>query len=117
MRPEQTIETFPDGVVDIYAENGRKLGEKKIHLRFEEKTVGVNRFYQQQASVMTGRIDRVIKVQHTKIISTLDIAVVKEDGRQYRILRIQEKPEKGVDLLELQSVTVAIDKEVTKRED
>lgn len=116
MRPEQEIETFPDGGVDIYAENGRKLGDKKIYLRFEEKTVGVNRFYQQQASVVTGRIDRVIKVPHTNAISALDIAVVRNDGKQYRILRIQEKPEKGVDLLELQSVTVAMGIEVKNNE-
>jgi hypothetical protein len=40
----------------------------------------------------------------------MDIAVVRTaDNRQYWILRIQEKPERGVDLWELQSVQVAME--------
>lgn len=112
MRPCQQVETFPDGVVEVYEETNRKLGELKATLRFEEQSVGINRYYQAQASVSSNRIDRVIKVPHTKLVDRLNIALVKtEDDKQYRIQRIQEKPERGVDLWELQSVAVAIRRE------
>lgn len=111
MRPSQKIETYPDGVVAVYhAAEGRKVGDLKGVLHFEEQSVGVNRYYQAQASVVSDRIDRVIKVPHTDRASAQDIAVVLTDGMQYRIKRIQVKPERGVDLWELQSVQVAIAK-------
>ena len=109
MRPQQKVETFPDGIVEVYAENGRRLGEKKATLRFEKQTVGVNRYYRARESISSSEIDRVIKVPHTSLVDRMDIVLVKtEDDRQYRILRIQEKPEKGVDLWELKSVQVSI---------
>lgn len=109
MRPMQATETFPDGVADIYPElDNRQLGAKKASLRFEQQSVGVNRYYQAQA-LASNRIDRVIKVPHTNLVNRMDIVVMRtEDGRQYRIMRIQNKPERGVDLWELQSVQVAI---------
>ena len=110
MRPMQQTETFPDGIVEIYQEQNRTLGAKKGSLRYEKQTVGVTRYYQSQA-LSSNRIDRVIKVPHTALADRMDIAVmVTEDGRQYRILRIQNKPERGVDLWELESVQVAIRK-------
>ena len=109
MRPTQKVETFPDGFVDVHAESGRKLGAKKARLRYERQSVGVIRFYQSQESVAGNRIDRMIKVPHTQLVDRLDIAVMaSEDGRQYRIKRIQEKPERGVDLWELESIQVAL---------
>ena len=112
MRPNQQVETFPDGIVEVYEETNRTIGSKpKIKLRFEKYTVGVRRYYDSQTSAAGNRIDRVIKVPHTALADRMDIAVmVTEDGRQYRILRIQSKPERGVDLWELQSVQVAIRK-------
>lgn len=109
MRPMQKVETYPDGTVDVYAESGRKLGAKKASLRYEKQSVGVNRFYQSAESLAGNRIDRLIKVPHTKIVNRMDIAVMRtEDGRQYRIRRIQEKPERGVDLWELESIQVTM---------
>lgn len=111
MRPSQKVETFPDGVVEVYEEANRTIGERKATLHFEEQSVGVNRYYQAQTSVSTNRIDRVIKVPHTNLADRMDIVLVTSEGdRQYRILRIQGKPERGVDLWELQSVAVAIRK-------
>lgn len=113
MRPSQQIEEYPDGIVDIYAEDGRKLGRLKATFRFEEKSVGIKRYYSAQTSVASNRIDRVIKVPHTKgLVDRLDIAVVRSAGGsgQYRIMRIQVKPERGVELWELQSVQIAIAK-------
>ena len=111
MRPNQKVETFPDGIVDVYAPgSGRRVGEKKGSLRFERQSVGIIRFYQSNESVAGSRTDRVIKVPHTRLAARLDIACVRtEDGKQYRINRIQEKPERGVDLWELQSVQVQIE--------
>lgn len=110
MRPRQKVEIFPDGVVKFYQPaEGRKVGLLKGVLHFEEQSVGVNRYYQAQASVSTDRIDRVIKVPHTDQASAQDIAVILTDGRQYRIKRIQTKPERGVDLWELQTVQVVIE--------
>lgn len=111
MRPGQKVETFPDGTLEVYKDNGRVLGSLIVALRFEEQSVGVNRYYQSQASVSSNRIDRLIKVPHTDKVNRMDIVLVKtEDDRQYRIQRIQEKPERGVDLWELESVQVAIRK-------
>lgn len=114
MRPQQKVETFPDGIAIVYAENGRKLGERKGKLRFEQQSVGINRFYSAQDSVAGNRIDRVIKVPHTDIADRMDIVVIElgKDTGQYRIKRIQEKPERGVDLWELESVQVSIRMEV-----
>ena len=110
MRPKQKVETFPDGVVAVYQPaDGRKVGRRKCILRFEEQSVGINRYYQAQASAGTDRIDRVIKVPRTELVSAQDIAVVLTDGKQYRIKRIQVKPERGVSLWELQSVQVSIE--------
>ena len=110
MRPSQKVETFPDGIVEVYAEANRTIGELLVTLRFEEQSVGVTRYY--QTAVASNRIDRVIKVPHTNLVNRMNIVLVKsENDRQYRIQRIQEKPERGVDLWELQSVAVSIKKE------
>lgn len=110
MRQSQKVETFPDGIVDVYEEaEGRRLGDLKANFRFEKQSVGVVRFYQARISVSSSQIDRVIKVPHNSIADRMDIAVVRtEDNRQYRIQRIQEKPERGVDLWELEAVQVAL---------
>ena len=110
MRPNQEVETFPDGIVEIYAEDGRAIGKTpKARFHFENQSVGVRRYYEAQASVTTNRIDRVIKVPHTGIAEALNIAIISSEGdKQYRILRIQHKPERNVDLWELQSVKVKV---------
>lgn len=115
MRPMQRTETFPDGAVDVYADAGsRKLGAFKVRLRYEKQSVGVNRFYQANESIAGNRIDRLIKVPHTLLVDRMDIAVmVAEDNRQYRIKRIQEKPERGVDLWELEVIQVAMKEAVS----
>lgn len=111
MRPMQKVETFPDGVAAVYSASGRKIEALKGTLRFEEQSVGVNRYYQSATSIAGNRIDRVIKVPKNPIASREDIVVlITEGSAQYRILRIQEKPERGVDLWELQSVQVSIPK-------
>lgn len=114
MRPGQKVEAFPDGVVEVYKDEGRKLGPLKGTLRFEQQSVGINRYYASESSVSGSRIDRVVKVPHTTMADRLDLVVVLTETplRQYRIVRIQEKPERSVDLWELQSVAVSIKKEI-----
>lgn len=112
MRPMQQTETFPDGIVDVYSVMNRTLGEKKATRRYENQSVGVVRYY--QAQVSSNKIDRVIKVPHTNIVNRMDIAIMRtEDNRQYRIKRIQEKPERGVDLWELESEQIQIRSQTT----
>lgn len=115
MRPNQKIESYPDGIVDVYAEESRKLGREKASFRFEEQSVGVNRYYAAETSVLSNRIDRMIKVPHTTgIVDRMDIVIVRsanDDTRQYRIKRIQVKPERGVELWELESIQIAMTKE------
>lgn len=108
MRPNQPVETFPDGIVEVHTETNRTIGDSVIaKLRFEEQSVGVRRYYESQSSAEGNRIDRVIKVPHTKLVNRMNIAImITEDERQYRIVRIQEKPERNVDLWELQSVQI-----------
>lgn len=114
MRPSQKTETFPDGVVEVYEETNRKIGALRVRLRFEEQSVGISRYYQAQTSVASNTIDRVIKVPHTNKVDRMNIVLVKtEDDRQYRLHRIQEKPERGVDLWELESVAVALKRSET----
>jgi hypothetical protein len=109
MRPNQKVETYPDGIVDIYAgAEGRKVGQKKGSFRFEAQTLGVNRYYQSRLSVAGNKVDRLIKVPANRIINRMDIAVIRGSGEQYRIIKIETKHERGVDLLELESVQVTI---------
>lgn len=110
MRPQQKVETYPDGIVDIYADgDGRTAGPHIVTLRFENKTIGIQRYYDAQNSVKSYTIALVIKVHHTALFSEMDYAVI--GSRQYRIRKIQTIPERGVDLLELESVKVKIVKE------
>lgn len=108
MRPLQKVETYPDGYIDVYAEAGRTLGAQKAHLHFEMQSVGVTRYYEAQNSVKSNRVDQLLKVPHSGLIDRMDIVVINGADEQYRITRIQHKPERGVDLLELERVNVKI---------
>ena len=115
MRPNQQVETFPDGIVEVYEETNRTIGSKpKLKLRFEKYTVGVRRYYDSQTSAAGNRIDRVIKVPHTNLVNRMDIAIVtSEDNKQYRIQRIQGLQEgRSNTQWELQTVQVKIRSEV-----
>lgn len=108
MRPLQKVETYPDGFIDVYAEAGRTLGAQKAHLHFEMQSVGVLRYYESQNSVKSNRIDLLLKVPHSGKIDRQDIVIVNGEADQYRIIRIQYKPERNVDLIELEKVQVRI---------
>lgn len=107
MRPNQKVETYPDGILDVYERgDGRTAGDKLATLRFENKTIGIQRYFDAQNSVKSYTIALVLKVHHTTLFNEMDIVAIGD--RQYRIRKIQYIPERGVDLLELESVKVTI---------
>lgn len=86
---------FNDGVCVIYSvENRGKPGgmrkevlvKKMGPLRYEEKTVGANRFYTAMRSEQ--RIDMLIRVPRSAEISVIDVCV-PIDGEQYRVRQVQ----------------------------
>ena len=103
MRPHQLIEAFPDGNVTVWKKAARELTEKVGTYRFEEQSVGINRYY--QAAVANQRIDRAIKTQKFAVDKNCEYAAVV-NGTQYLIKRFQIKPERNVYIIELQSITV-----------
>lgn len=90
----QSNQTYNDGLVTIYGiSNAGELGNapepvlaKKVSLRYEERTVGVTRYYAAlQANAM---VDMVLRCQRAPAVSPQDVAVL-HDGRQYRITLVQ----------------------------
>ena len=95
-RPNDGItQGFNDGVVTIYtvdntAEPGYKPVEglkKKISLRYEERRLGIQRYYNAQQNQM--QVERVLRVPKAGRITSQDVAIT-EDGEQYRIDLIQK---------------------------
>lgn len=111
-------QTYNDGVVVIYdAQNASTPGRKpvlqlakKLSLRYKERTVGVTRhFTALQAEV---KIDRVIRCQLHKGVTTQDIAQ-PNGGRYYRIVLIQypediEPPVMDLTLQEVQETVETV---------
>ena len=90
------IQVFCDGVLSIngitrHDDGSETLTVKHPLLRYDERTVGINRFYNaKQESV---EISLVLRVQRHDGISTQDVAVLS-DGRQFHIRQVQHP--KGV---------------------
>ena len=93
-RNKQITQTYNDGMCRIcevtnIADPGEmpKDGLKeKIKLRFEERTVGMSRFW--SAMQDHARIDMLIRTQRIRGVNNFDI-VVLQDGEQYQIRQIQ----------------------------
>jgi hypothetical protein len=88
-------QTFNDGIVNIYsvgniANDGNMPKEgltlKVGLLRYEERTVGMSRFW--TAMQAQAQIDQVLRVPLTRSVSTQDVAI-PNDGEQYEIKQIQ----------------------------
>jgi hypothetical protein len=87
-------QTYNDGVVKIYetsntADPGNMPVEGlalKCTLRYDEKTVGINRYYIAMQNDI--KIDRLVRCQKIESVTTQDIAV-PNDGKQYKIRQIQ----------------------------
>jgi hypothetical protein len=97
---KQKTQTFNDGVVSIYsvdnigesgnmAKEGLKIPPKVEALRFEERIVGMGRFW--SAKQYQIKIDRMIRVPRIQSVSSQDVAVLV-DG-QYEIKQVQYPPD------------------------
>ena len=90
---QSKAQTFNDGVVKIYAvDNIAAPGDKpkegltlKHTLRFDERTVGMNRFY--AALQNNVKVDMVVRTQWLADVSIQDVAVVNDV--QYKVRQVQ----------------------------
>lgn len=85
------IQAFNDGVLAVYAvdrdgDGNESLRVKHRLLRYDERTVGLSRFY--KAKQENVEISLVLRIQRHEDISTQDVAVLAT-GRQYSIRQVQ----------------------------
>lgn len=93
MKQKQQKQTYNDGLAMVcekanIAEPGCMPKEGlavRLKLRFDERTVGINRFY--AATQANVQIDRVIRCQRREDVSTQD--TVQINGQSYEIKQIQ----------------------------
>jgi len=96
----QKTQTFNDGVVNIYTvdniatpgnkpKDGLKQPPKAEALRYEERIVGMGRFW--TAKQDHAQIDRIIRTPRLENVSSQDVAI-PIDGKQYKIKQIQYVP-------------------------
>ena len=96
-RISSDYETFGDGLLSICETDERNItGTKMEHIRYGNKTVGVQRFW--QAKTVGNKVDKLISVPLEVLqldqILVNDIAILEtEPGSpgQYQILQIQPK--------------------------
>ncbi|BDF66583.1 hypothetical protein AAEU42_00055 [Pseudoflavonifractor phocaeensis] len=88
------VQTYNDGLVTICdVDNVGEAGfrpvkglVKKCALRYQERTVGVTRFYAAKAA--QARVDRVIRVPRCGVLKTDQVAILGS-GDQYIIVQVQ----------------------------
>ena len=96
-RISSDYETFGDGLLSICETDERSItGTKMEHIRYGNKTVGVQRFW--QAKTVGNKVDKLISVPLEVLqldqILVNDVAILQtEPGSpgQYQILQIQPK--------------------------
>lgn len=117
MIPKTITPPLNDGILNIYnvdniAVSGnmpkKGLKGKVSNLRYEERTVGMSRYWTAlQANV---RVQQVLRTPRIDTVHTDDV-VIPRDGTQYKILQVQYPP--GIDPkvmdLSLEKVEVAYD--------
>lgn len=94
LRRKNDIPTFNDGVARICevrdsASDGDKPKQelhRKLTLRYEERTVGIKRFWtaQEHDAIIT----RLLRCPKETSVSTQDV-LADHDGKQYKIIQIQ----------------------------
>ena len=98
-RPAHKVsQDYNDGIVRIYsvsdeAEPGYAPHEQltfKVLLPYAERVVGIRRFY--EAAQNQTRVERVLRVQATGLVSNLDQAMT-EDLVTYRVDLVQHVPD------------------------
>ena len=94
-RPKGEItQSYNDGVVTIYSvTDGAQPGyqpapvlEEKIVLRYEERRMGLQRYYQAMQDQV--KIERVLRTPRAGGVTSQDVAIT-EDGRRYRVYMVQ----------------------------
>jgi len=100
------VQTFNDGILNIYsvgniAEPGNMpkdgLTLKIGPLRFEERTVGMSRFWTAKQEQV--KIDRLVRVPKHINVSTQDIAVINSE--QYEIKQVQYPKDVEIPVMDL----------------
>lgn len=82
----EKIQTFNSGIVRLaYILQGERLRYKGNPLRYNERTVGLRRFF--QADQVGRKISKVIRVPKIKDISENDVAII--NNNQYSIVQMQ----------------------------
>lgn len=100
-------QTFNDGIVSIYSvSNISKPGGmpkdgltiKVGSLRYEERTVGINRFW--TAKQANSKVSQLLRVSRINSVSTDDVAI-PNDGEQYKIIQIQYPKDTDIPVMDL----------------
>lgn len=81
------FETFNSGVAEICEVEGKNITKALMKPRFEDKTVGMSRFY--EAKVAGSKVERLISIPFNDVISKENVVVISEI--QYEIDLIQTK--------------------------
>ncbi len=93
------FETFSDGIMEICTTDERRLiGTKVKGIRFGDRTIGVQRYW--QAKTAGNKVDRLLSIPYSEtgigLIETNDVVIIRNEnakygGGQYRILQVQPK--------------------------
>lgn len=90
MTIEKLFEVFNDGVCSIREiDDDGNAGRQKEALRFQERTVGIKRYY--EAMTAKVQVDRLIRVPYQRWMTTEYLAVI--DGEVYELKQVQTIPD------------------------
>lgn len=96
---KQQTQSYNDGVLSVYTIGNISLPGnmpkegltlKVGPLRYEERTVGMSRFW--SAMQAKAKVEQMLRVPRINAISTQDV-VIPNDGEQYKIIQIQYRQE------------------------
>ena len=98
--PSRQFETFVDGLLAVCEADERKITRTKMeHIRFGNRTVGVQRFW--QAKTAGNKVNKLLAVPlsvlEIDLIEVNDVVILenetemKDQAGQYQILQVQPK--------------------------
>lgn len=98
-------QTFNDGLVLIFKTDSDGIpAEKLFQLRFEERVVGMNRYF--TALSVSKKISRVIRIPQRRSVTTEEIARIGEE--YYEIIQIQFINDTSIPVMDLTLKRVGI---------
>lgn len=90
MEKNKAFESFSDGSCSFrYMDDDGNAGKQKECLRFQDRTVGVKRYY--EAMTAKVQIDRLIRVPYRPWLTTEYLAVI--EGVVYEVRQVQMIPD------------------------